>query len=295
MKKILSNLFILAVTIFMVTSCDENYPVMYDESNIIVGMSSSAVSVREDGDGAFTLYLGGVSGTASTDVALSVSVDGLANPAIEGTDFTLSTKSVSLPVGTAAVTVNPINNDIYQGNKQFRVSISSNTKNYSLAVQKSIVVTIVDDEHPLKPWIGTYDVEAVSYYAPGAYDEAWVVTTTGGDTPSTLLATGIAFGNAPVVIEFNTDDMTVEIESGQSLGDIDEPDGPYAGSIYFATDEIIDDAGDYTETSFLTAAEGIKMTGTFTNDGVITIKRVAIILDDYVYCWDVFDTTWTLR
>ncbi|MEZ4996084.1 MAG: hypothetical protein R2758_00925 [Bacteroidales bacterium] len=52
--------------------------------------------------------------------------------------------------------------------------------------------------------------------------------------------------------------MTVEIESGQLLGDIYPDDGPYAGSIYFATDEIIDDASDYTEDSFLTAAEGFK-------------------------------------
>ncbi len=294
MKKILSNLFIIAVTMFMVTSCDDNYPVMYDESNIIVGLSSTAFTVEENGTGTFTVYLGGVTGTEATDITLQVSVDGIDNPAIEGADFTLSTKNLNVAVGTAAITVNPVNNDIYGGNKQFRVSIAGNSKNYPMAVQNSMVVTIMDDEHPLKSWIGTYNVMAVSYYGPGANDEEWVVTTVAGDTPSTLKATGIAFGNEPVVIEFNTDDMTVEIESGQSLGDIDEPDGPYAGSIYYATDDIIGDAGDYTDATFLSASKGLKMTGTFTNDGVITINRVAIILDDYVYCWDVFDTTWTL-
>ncbi|MEZ5019664.1 MAG: hypothetical protein R2756_06020 [Bacteroidales bacterium] len=35
---------------------------------------------------------------------------------------------------------------------------------------------------PLKPWIGTYDVLAVSYGSPGAWDEEWVVTTRPGDT-----------------------------------------------------------------------------------------------------------------
>src|SRR5690606_2491523 len=119
MKKILSNLFIIAVTMFMVTSCDDNYPVMYDESNIIVGMSSTAFIVEENGTGTFTVYLGGVTGTEATDITLQVSVDGIDNPAIEGADFTLSTKNLNVAVGTAAITVNPVNNDIYGGNKQF--------------------------------------------------------------------------------------------------------------------------------------------------------------------------------
>ncbi len=295
MKKIISNLLILAAAMVMVTSCDDKYPIIFDDENIIVGMNQTTLSVKENATGSFTVYLGGAEGTAATDVTLAISVDGIAKPAIEGTDFTLSTKSVNVPVGVAAVTVTPINNEVYAGNKQFRVSIASNSKNYPMAAQQTILVTIVDDEHPLKPWIGTYDVEAVSYSAPGTYDEAWVVTTTAGDTPTTLKASGIAFGTGSVVIEFNTEDMTVEIESGQELFDVYPDDGPYAGSIYFGTDDLIDDAGGYTTTSILTAAEGIKMTGTFTNEGVITIEKVAIILSDYVYCWDVFDTTWTLR
>jgi hypothetical protein len=296
MKKIISNLFILAVAIFMMTSCDDKYPIMYDSSTVIVGMSKTTLSVRENATGSFTLYLGGITGTEATDVTLEVSVEGIAKPAIEGTDFTLSTKNLNVPVGVASVTFTPIDNDVYAGNKQVRISIASNSQNYETAVQNSILVTIVDDEHPLKPWIGTYDVVAVSYGSPGAWDEQWTVTTVGGDTPTTLKATGIAFGTGQVVIEFNTVDMTVEIESGQSLGDIyADAGGPYAGSIYYGTDDIIGDASNYTTASILTAAEGIKMTGTFTNDGIITINRVAIILSDYVYCWDVFDTQWTLR
>lgn len=267
MKKIISNLLILAAAMVMVTSCDDKYPIIFDDENIIVGMNQTTLSVKENATGSFTVYLGGAEGTAATDVTLAISVDGIAKPAIEGTDFTLSTKSVNVPVGVAAVTVTPINNEVYAGNKQFRVSIASNSKNYPMAAQQTILVTIVDDEHPLKPWIGTYDVEAVSYSAPGTYDEAWVVTTTAGDTPTTLKASGIAFGTGSVVIEFNTEDMTVEIESGQELFDVYPDDGPYAGSIYFGTDDLIDDAGGYTTTSILTAAEGIKMTGTFTNEG----------------------------
>lgn len=291
MKKILSNLFILAVAMFMVTSCDDNYPVMYDESNIIVGMSGTVLSVKEDATGSFSLYLGGVTGTESTDVTLQVSVDGISKPAIEGTDFTLSTKSVNLAVGTASVTVTPVNNDIFTGNKQFRVSIASNSKNYDVAAQESILVTIVDDEHPLKTWIGSYTVAAVSYYEPGTYDEEWDVTASAVASDVTKLSlVGIAGSTTPVIATLNTTNMTIEITSPSDLGAIYGYD---SGSAYYATDEILAIASGYVTAGMLTAAESHKITGTIEADGTIKIDRMCIVLDDYVYAWDCFNTTWT--
>ena len=296
MKKIISNLFILAVAMFMMTSCDDQYPVMFDESNIIVGLNTAVLTLNEDAEGEFTIYLGGVTGTEATDVTLQVSVDGIDNPAVEGTDFTLSTKNINLPVGTASVSVIPANDDKFTGNKQFKVSIAGNSKNYPVAAQNSILVTILEDEHPLTTWIGTYDVEAISTFVPGINDELWTVTTVEGDNQLELKATGISFGTEAVILKFNMDDKIVTIESGQDLGNIYEAyGGPFAGSVYYATDDIIRDAGNYTDASFLDEAKGISMTGTFTDNGVIQINRMAIVLDDYVYCWDVFNTTWTIR
>ena len=295
MKKILSKLFIFGIAILLVTSCDDNYPVIYDDANIIIGLNTTVLTVNEDEEGEFTIYLGGISGTEATDVTLQVSVDGIDNPAVEGVDFTLSTKNINLSVGTSSVTVIPTNDEVFTGNRQFKVSIAGNSKNYTVAAQNTILVTIVEDDHPLSSWIGTYDVEALSTYEPGAL-ETWTVTTVAGDGPITLKATGIAFGNGSVFIKFNIDDSTVEIESGQNLGDIYSDDGgPFAGSVYYATDDIIGDAGDYTDATFLAAAKAISMTGTFNDDGEIQINRMAIILDEYVYCWDVFNTTWTIR
>ena len=295
MKKILSKLFIFGIAILLVTSCDDNYPVIYDDANIIIGLNTTVLTVNEDEEGEFTIYLGGISGTEATDVTLQVSVDGIDNPAVEGVDFTLSTKNINLSVGTSSVTVIPTNDEVFTGNRQFKVSIAGNSKNYTVAAQNTILVTIVEDDHPLSSWIGTYDVEALSTYEPGAL-ETWTVTTVAGDAPMTLKATGIAFGNGSVVIKFNIDDSTVEIESGQNLGDIySDAGGPFAGSVYYATDDIIGDAGDYTDATFLAAAKAISMTGTFNDDGEIQINRMAIILDEYVYCWDVFNTTWTIR
>jgi hypothetical protein len=291
MKKLISNLLLLTVTLFIVTSCDDKYPIIFDESNVIVGMSKSTLSVKEDATGTFTIYLGGAEGTEATDVTLTVSVDGISKPAVEGTDFTLSTKNVNVPVGMASVTVTPVNNSIFTGNKQFKVTITGNSKNYTVTAQKSILVTIVDDEHPLKAWIGTYTVAAVSYGSPGEWDEAWTITTSAVASDVTKLnVVGIAGSTTPVVATVNTTNMTIEMTSPSDLGAIYGYD---SGSVYYATDEILAISSGYLTTGLLTAASSHKITGTIQANGTIKIDRMCIILDDYVYAWDCFNTTWT--
>jgi hypothetical protein len=294
MKKIIMNICMLAVTILMVTSCDENYPIMYDASNIVVGLSKSALSVKENATGSFDVYLGGITGTEATDVVLQVSIEGIAKPAIEGTDFTLSSKNVSTPVGVTAVTVSPIDNSVFTGNKQFKVMIASNSKNYPITPQNTITVTIVDDEHPLKNWIGSYTVAAASYGKPGAWDEEWTVTTAPVASDVTKLSiTGISGpGSGPVIATLNTTAMTIEMASAQTLGAAYGVDnGPV--SIYYATDEIFGVTSGYVTSAMLTAAAAYKMTGTIEANGTIKIDRISPILTDYVYAWDVFNTTWT--
>ncbi|MEZ4996085.1 MAG: hypothetical protein R2758_00930 [Bacteroidales bacterium] len=104
--------------------------------------------MKENATGSFTVYLGGVTGTEATDVTLQVSVDGT-SPAGQQKELT-SPLLKECQRGSRNCINNryPVDNDIYGGNKQFRVSIASNSKNYDLAVQESILKTIVDDEHP---------------------------------------------------------------------------------------------------------------------------------------------------
>lgn len=300
MKKIISNLLILAVAMIMVTSCDDTYPIVLDDSTVVIGMSKSTLSVQENGTGSFTVYLGGVTGTDATDVTLAVSVEGVTSPATEGTDYTLSTKNVNVPVGVAAVTVTPVDNDVFTGNKQFKVSIASNSKNYPMAAQQSIVVTIVDDEHPLKVWLGTYTVEALSYGNPGAWDEEWTVTTSpvAGD-PTKLALLGISDGTKPAIATFDTEEMTITIETPQDLGEIYGYADPYWGEIYYGTDVLFGlVGGDWADPSdgILAANSGNKLTGTIEADGTIRIDKILPVLrystTRYV-CWDMFKTTWT--
>ena len=285
----------MIVAMIMVTGCEDKYPVMYDTSNVIVGLNKTALSVKEQGPaGTFNVYLGALPGTTATDVTLAVSVEGFSKPAIEGTDYTISSKNVSVGVGEAVVTITPIDNAIFEGDKKFKLTITGNSQNYVLTPQNSITVTLVDDEHPLKNWIGTYTVAAASYGVPGAWDEEWTVTTApvAGDVTK-LSLTGISGpGSGPVIAKLDKTAMTIEIAPGQALGAAyGAGNGPVG--LYWATDEILALAGAELTAAMIADAATHKLTGTIQNDGTILIDRVAPILTDYVYSWDVFNTTWT--
>ncbi len=115
--------------------------------------------------GSVNIYLGAKAGRPLQMLLLQFLLP-VSHTAIEGTDFTLSSKTVSVGVGETAITVTPINNDVFQGNKKFNLIIASNSKGYPIADQDTLTVTLVDDEHPLKAWIGTYTVAAASYGNP---------------------------------------------------------------------------------------------------------------------------------
>jgi hypothetical protein len=284
MKKYILKLGIILVTLVFVTGCQDEYPIMFDSGTSVIGFEKSSLILTENGaGGSVNLYLGAAEGVAATDVVLQVSVEGIANPAVEGTDFTLSSKSVSVSGGVTAVTITPIDNSVFQGNKQFKLLIASNSKNYSISAQSSVTVTITDDEHPLKTWIGSYTVAAVSYGKPGEWDEEWNVTTSAHPTDLTkLVVKGIGTAtpsSSDWIGVINTTDMTITFSPGQEL---DEAYGYGPVLMYKGTP---DGATSKDE----------NIVGTISTDGSIHIDLVAIELTgaNAGYVWDVFNTTWT--
>jgi len=283
MKKHIIKLCIILVTLIAVNGCQKEYPLKFDSGTSVIGFNKSALTITEDGTaGSVNLYLGAATGANTTDVTLQVSVEGIANPAIEGTDFTLSSKNVSVGVGETAVTITPIDNGVFQGDKQFILLISSNSNNYSISAQKSVTVSISDDEHPLKAWLGTFTVEAVSYgddfygEAPGSWDEEWtvVVTPVEGKLDQVSML-GIAGSTIPILATIDKDAMTITIAGAQVLSDTY---GNGAVTVYNGYDDMT-----YSETD--------PLTGTVKPDGTILVDGWCHFNDGWV--WDVFNTTWT--
>lgn len=270
----------------MIATACEKEPILFDSSSGLVGFSSSALTVTEDGSGdSITLYLGASAGAAASTVSLEVITTGLSNPAVEGTDFSLSSKEVSCAVGETKVKVTPVDNDVFTGDKMFMVKISSVSK-YDVAAEDSVMVTIQDNEHPLKPWIGTYDVDADSYgdvlngEADGAWDEAWtVVTSPVAGALDQLQMVGVGGGDQPVIATLDKDAGTIVIQPDQDAGDC----YGYGSTLVYK--------GDFN----LNIVEGASLTGTISPDGTIVVDNWIQYLTDYDFIWDEFKTTWTIQ
>jgi hypothetical protein len=300
MKKNIYKLCIILVALVFVTGCQKEYPIKFGSGSSVLGFSKSSLILKENGTaGSVNIYLGAAEGFTATDVILQVSVEGIANPAVEGTDFTISSKSVSVNSSEAAVTITPIDNSIFQGNKQFKLLIASNSQNYPISAQRSVTVTLSDDEHPLKAWIGTYKVAAASYGSPGKWDEEWTVTTSPVEGKLDQLSivglgTGGSGSTIPIIATLDKVGMTISFNSEQPMG---EAYGSNNGavSLYFGTADILDQLAAQAEvtSAMLTAAASIKIQGTLDADGTISADKFGMILTDYNWPWDVFNTTWT--
>jgi len=149
MKKIYFLFSIIGVIMLLVTSCEKDR-ILFDASSGVVGFSSKTLVVKENETGEFNIYLGGSTGITATEVTLEADVEGIGNPAMLGTDFNLSSTSVNVGLGEVTVTVTPVDNDVFTGDKTVRIKIASNSQGYNVSAESVITITISDDEHPLK-------------------------------------------------------------------------------------------------------------------------------------------------
>jgi hypothetical protein len=206
--------------------------------------------------------------------------------AIEGEHFNLVNSSNTLDVsegwGYDTIWIDPIDNDLFTGNLDLVINLVSNTQGYPFGVIKSHTLTIIDDEHPLGNWIGTYSVEALSYGNPGIWDEAWTVSSSAvpGDVESlSMVIDAGSGGGIPFLVKLDTDAMTITIGAGTEVGEL-YGWGPTAIHL-----------GDY---SYVDPESPV--VGSIEADGTIRIDELAMILTDYGFTggyWDAFNTTWT--
>ena len=65
--------------------------------------------------------------------------------------------------------------------------------------------------------------------------------------------------------------------------------------MYYGTAAIIGQvlAADVITTAMLSASSSVKITGTINANGTILVDKMGMILTDYDWPWDVFNTTWT--
>jgi hypothetical protein len=264
---------------------------LFDTADSFVAYTSSASSAAEEG-GPVGIPVLVTAESSAPSVSVSFEFDE-ASTAVEGEHFSLMNSSNTLDVsqgwGYDTIWIQPIDNDLFTGNLDLIINLTSNTQNYPFGVMKSHTLTIVDNEHPLGNWIGTFSVSAVdyaSYFGP----ETWTVTTAADPADvNNLIVTGI--GHDPSIGSgysdiysitgvVDPDAKTITFSAGSEIGIHATYSGPLA--IYLG-----DDAGNLYEEPIV---------GEIRDDGSIYVDVLGIQfvggLNEGLR-WGVFETTWT--
>lgn len=282
MKKIIIQTLTAFMAILFVTSCDWD-PVMFDSSKSFVAFTSRQATIPEDKDMVgIPVMVVAAEGSPAVTVTFDFDTAGIEMPAVEGEDFTLvnSEKTLTFPDGWGydTIWIQPVDNDIFTGNKTFTINLQTNSEDYAFGSNYFCEAKLLDDEHPLGKWIGTYTVAAASYGNPGEWDETWSVVTQPDESDVNNLLITISADQAgiPFTATLDLDAMTITIPAGTNAGPV------YA---YGPTEMYV---GDYA-----TLDEESPIVGTIEEDGTIHIDQLAMYLPDHDYYWDAFNTEWT--
>lgn len=158
-KYFISLLVILACFI----SCEENVdPIMKiqdatvyfdtDQTRFVPSVSENNAILK------VPLILAGLPGTYPVTVTVEADTVDLENPAIEGEHFTIKKKEITFEEGYGQkyVEIRTIDNADKNLTRQFNLVIKSMSRSIKENVDNRITISILDDEHPLKKYFGTY-------------------------------------------------------------------------------------------------------------------------------------------
>lgn len=164
--------FLIFTLVFgLLSSCDVNDPILVPADIAYVAFTNSKMSTIETSKTiSIELYLTTLS-TQKAEFTISSNTQGLTSPAKEGTDFSISGSNKVVfdkGFGRTTITVNIIDNDVFTGAKEFYLEITSGTEGYKLGIdgKQKILITIQDNEHPLKALLGRYRAVASNWWGP---------------------------------------------------------------------------------------------------------------------------------
>lgn len=156
---------LVAAALMSFTSCSNDYPT-FDDADAFVAMTSSSAYVAETGKTLkVPVMLTSLSGIEKT-VEFSLTPDETAG-AIEGTHYKLVNSSKSLSFTkenpTQYIEFEILDNEVFEGDVRFTITLTK-PDGLNLGANKTCVVTIEDDEHPLAFILGTFTAKGTSQF-----------------------------------------------------------------------------------------------------------------------------------
>jgi hypothetical protein len=158
------------------------------------------------------------------------------------------------------------------------LSIGYGNPNAEVTASWTIALTLAD-------LVGSYNVNAVSYSNPGAWDEFWTATVElvpGNDTALAITIDAGGGGGISFLAGFDVDALTILIPEGSNAGDL----YGYGATLIYGSDAVNYLGGD--------------VYGTITSGNSFAIDEMGIYLPEYDWgdgtfgaFWDAFSTTWS--
>lgn len=165
--KIIKNITygFIALAAMSFVSCSNDLP-EFNDSDSFVALRQTSVSVSElGGELEIPVLLSSLNGKeGSVDFEI---VSDEAAPAVEGVHFSVENVSKTLTFtkeeNTQVIKLKIIDNDTYNGDVRLTINLV-NAQGVNLGADKSISITIEDDEHPLAFMLGTFIASGTSYF-----------------------------------------------------------------------------------------------------------------------------------
>ena len=254
---------LMAAAVLSLASCDINEYPTFDNANAFVAIQQTSASISETGDTlsipVMLTSLGGMNGS----VEFEITPDSAAG-AVAGKHYTLVNEGNTLNFAPGAATqyikFKIINNDVFGGDVKMTITLK-NAQGVNLGANKTCVVTIEDDEHPLAFILGTMKAIGYDYFSDGA-EEEWTATFEKDATNLNMvwiynICSGGCSDSSPVYGIVNEDKTEIRIPVGQTTAN---------SSSY---DVILEGFRDNGETDI---ENGDYIIGKISPDGTITIE-----------------------
>ncbi len=283
MKKLIYYTLSMAAVFMLMTACETNDPIVFENEDSFIGFTNGNGAVTEavivDGEARENIIAIPVMLTTLDNNPVTVnfdfSVEGFAEEAqaIENETFTLLNESKSLSftggmvdgsvMGYDTIYIRTVDNEIFTGNKRVNIVLVDNSAGYDFGTQDSFTLTVVDNEHPLNIVLGTYAVTGSSAFDDSALSTTIQTSAVEGtlEQVSFPLAQLIPGWGVPptdlVYAMVDPEAKTFRIQTGQAYATFGY--GPSKISGYDA------ESGDLME-------DGLFIEGTFDDDGTITLQ-----------------------
>ncbi len=215
MKKEIYLIFFLLVIVAFSSCKKEELPLL--EAKIVV-LEGTLYGVSEDGNRiGIPVITAAPEDGGGTTVSFQFSTEGYDNPAVEGVDFTVeNTVTFNTYYGTDTLFIQPVDNNLYEGNKTVDIIITSATNDYQIGSRDTCTFVITDDEHPLGIVLGSYSEADTDFNGDdeGPYN-VLISPIDGNETQVTI--TNFWDGGANIIADVNLTANTITIGAGQVI------------------------------------------------------------------------------